>query len=332
VELSTAARQAASTLGWTQTTWDASGPPPSSENKFWSQLCNTESNAAKVLCYDQHDWDDIPLNQRGAAGGAGCFSGQNKIQVQGRGRIDMKDLRIGDYVQVSGGKFSRVYSFLHLDRDSEMVYMQIYTRDDDNDHDGPLEISPDHMIFVNNQIQKAEDVRVGDWLGLNLRRVVVDIRSVRRRGIYNPGTEDGTIVVSGILASSYPAVLDISPSIVQVGTHFILSPFRFTCAVRFDEYCKTETYTDGLTDHYHYIFRIAFFVRQCSIVTQFFASLLSFPLLMSAFLLERLAWWIMHTPFPCATMTAAAVVTVVMAKRYFSWYTARAWDKHLVKP
>jgi hypothetical protein len=217
------------------------------------------------------------------------------VEVQGVGMVSMDTLQVGDYVKVANGEFSRIYTLLHLDRNTEAEYLQIYGKG----LSSPLEISHVHMLFVDGKATRAKDVKVGDMLGQN---EVLEIQTIKRRGIYNPATEAGKIVVSGILASSYPAVFDVSADILQQATHSILSPLRLVCSINFD-FCKNETYTEGLTDHYFYVHHIVSFIQQLAAPLQLGTVTVFSPLLIAARMLE-------HTflsPYVFASISAAAV-------------------------
>ena len=96
------------------------------------------------------------------------------------------------------------------------------------------------MVFLqNNKAVRASQIKVGDVLLGEIR--VSKVRLVKRRGVFAPITESGDIVVSGIHASSYIAVLSFSPIIDQhsAETH-ILAFRRLVCFFRFG-FCERET-------------------------------------------------------------------------------------------
>jgi hypothetical protein len=172
-----------------------------------------------------------------------CFSGANTVEVEGKGMILMHDLKIGDLVKTSHehDQFSRVYSFAHIDRDTEAEFLQIYAQDLHH----PLEITAEHFLSIGSNDKKlirAKDVQVGNVLGHN-NQVVTKIASVQRRGFYAPITESGEILVSGISASCYASLLDVEPAAQAFATHSILSLLRLACSVDFS-FCENESYTD----------------------------------------------------------------------------------------
>eukprot|EP00540_Astrosyne_radiata_P016744 CAMPEP_0116835804 /NCGR_PEP_ID=MMETSP0418-20121206/7744_1 /TAXON_ID=1158023 /ORGANISM="Astrosyne radiata, Strain 13vi08-1A" /LENGTH=651 /DNA_ID=CAMNT_0004465503 /DNA_START=1 /DNA_END=1956 /DNA_ORIENTATION=- len=178
-----------------------------------------------------------------------CFSGRNQVEVEGKGKIDMKDLQKGDSVLTGNGKFEPVYGFGHTDDFAETDYLQIYT----DSSRRPLEISSDHMVFTEGYRSiPAANVQVGDKLilgsdSLALAKVLA-IKNAVRKGSYAPFTESGTIVVNGILASSFVAFQEkehlhigevATPLPYQWLAHTFEAPHRMMCAIGF---CK-ETYT-----------------------------------------------------------------------------------------
>jgi hypothetical protein len=172
-----------------------------------------------------------------------CFSGANTVEVEGQGIISMQDLKIGDMVKTSHqhDHFSRVYSFAHIDRETETEFLQIYAQDLKT----PLEITTEHFLSIGStdkKLVRAKDVQVGDLVG-HKSQVITKIASVQRRGFYAPITESGEILVSGISASCYASLLDVEPEAQAFATHSILSPLRLACSVDFS-FCQNESYSD----------------------------------------------------------------------------------------
>jgi hypothetical protein len=99
----------------------------------------------------------------------------------------------------------------------------------------------------NDSIVHAQDVKVGDVL---LGSAVTHISTVRRRGLYAPVTESGTIVVSGVTASCYVDILSsVSPTLQALASHAFLTPLRVMCAIQFS-LCEYETHAmDGYSSN-----------------------------------------------------------------------------------
>lgn len=80
-----------------------------------------------------------------------------------------------------------------------------------------------HYLFLNGQMKAAKTAVVGDvvMLGDGSGTEVASVdRNVNARGLYNPITTSGDIVVDGLLASTYTTAVE--PGI----SHAILTPWR----------------------------------------------------------------------------------------------------------
>ena len=163
-----------------------------------------------------------------------CFPGDAIVTriVDNGGRcqqpIAMADLMVGDKVLVGpGGQFSEVFMFSHRLPGAEATFVEIHTAASGT----PLAITSGHYLYrymagargAARQLVEARRVRVGDnvTLGASGKAApVVAVRSVRKKGLYNPHTLHGDIVVGGVLASSYTAAF--SPTLA----HVVLAPLR----------------------------------------------------------------------------------------------------------
>jgi ABC-type phosphate transport system substrate-binding protein len=181
-----------------------------------------------------------------------CFSEVSTVQVLNKGLTAMKDLKIGDKVMNAQGKFDAVYSFGHYAPGVEAEFIQIHA----TGLKKPLEISKEHMLFVDGAAVPASAVSVGDKVNLAAGGVaeVKKILSVVRHGAYAPFTKSGTIAVNDVAASVYvdlqnnAGVLVIggykTPLTMQFLAHMFQAPHRLACAVS-PSYCQTETYDDS---------------------------------------------------------------------------------------
>ena len=179
-------------------------------------------------------------------GGGGCFSGETTVNVLGKGSVFMKDLQVNE--QVYTGNDSRgtavyqpVFSFGHLEHRAPMEYLRIFH----NKAGSPLEISPDHLIFLAHRPApvRADKLKKGDNLIFKClacesteAATITMIKTVTQNGAYLPLTPDGTIVVNNIAASSYVSIDHNTPAIVShFGLsqhqlfHWWLSPYRMVC-------------------------------------------------------------------------------------------------------
>jgi len=174
-----------------------------------------------------------------------CFSGKVTLQKKNGEHLRMKDLQIGDEILTSYGIYEPIYSFGHYDMDTPNVaYLQFFP--------SKLEISPEHMLFINeNKVVAASQVRIGDsFVNDNNDAVVVtDIRTVLRRGRYAPFTPSGTIVINGVMVSNYISLFNtaedyyFSPHWLS---HTLVFPRRFWCyylSNKSTRYCHNESYS-----------------------------------------------------------------------------------------
>eukprot|EP00177_Eucheuma_denticulatum_P007321 GFKZ01013322.1.p1 GENE.GFKZ01013322.1~~GFKZ01013322.1.p1 ORF type:complete len:667 (-),score=80.35 GFKZ01013322.1:304-2304(-) len=139
-----------------------------------------------------------------------CFPGSATVRVEGRGVVRMDELRIGDRVLVGvdgNGEdlFSDVFFFSHRDEGAFNRFIRIITA-----QGLQLDISSEHYLYVNRRMASAKVVRVGDVVespGDGLVDVA-DVEIVWQRGLYNPQTFDGNIVVNGIRTSTFTTAVD----------------------------------------------------------------------------------------------------------------------------
>ncbi|CAB9499771.1 expressed unknown protein [Seminavis robusta] len=100
-----------------------------------------------------------------------CFAGDSTSWVKGRGAVAMEDLQVGDLVLDHTGTYQPIFTFGHYNPDQVSAFLQIHTnaKDDDNNYK-PIEISPEHLIFLADEETpvSAGSVQVGDALrGMN---------------------------------------------------------------------------------------------------------------------------------------------------------------------
>ncbi|CAB9507731.1 Desert hedgehog protein [Seminavis robusta] len=190
-----------------------------------------------------------------------CFSASMTTMTP-EGPKKMDELKINDLVLTSSGKFQKVYAWLHRTPEKlaasqarESAYLQIVT-----DSGNKIEMTPKHMIYINDQQYPVEagHVKVGDYLSLmepghatTIKTAkVTAITTVKLMGGFSPATEDGTIVVNGLLASSYsnPRYTDNEYVLVagkplmhrQAFTHLITSPLRLLCIHVSSSFCEVD--------------------------------------------------------------------------------------------
>jgi Hint module len=271
------------TLGWTESLWGGSDSPPS-EDKEWDGLSADERNAASEVCYLESTWDEEQglgeCDDTGGGGSGVCFSSRNKVHVRGKGLVPVSSLQIGDFVLAGGGKFSRIYSFSHLDHRRPAEYLQISMTGVPE----PLEISELHMLWVNNKMARAATAKEGDVVFYKERKVVIEkIKMVHRIGAFAPVTESGDILVGGVLCSCFVAILDHSPISQHFATHAFLSPVRLLCSFSFTA-CEQESYYDGYSTWIYAMMTLVEFVNTFTASVRIIALLVALPVFLAVYL------------------------------------------------
>jgi len=185
-----------------------------------------------------------------------CFSEKATVQALGKGVIPMTELVVGDKVLTGKeqDRYEPVYGFGHINPDKPAEFLRIFTS---NNAAAPLEMTGNHMLFVRGKEHpvRSDSIKVGD----NLRAdhgtftSVTKIQTVTRKGVYAPLTPSGSIVVNGIVASSYVSMQDHAveyaefsngakiPFLTQeMGCHMSMSPMRMLCMGVSSSFCEVH--------------------------------------------------------------------------------------------
>jgi len=169
----------------------------------FSNTLNGTDGECVAFFGDSYKWDC-------SAGGADCFAADGTVELVGGEIMRMDKLKIGDVVRVSASEFSPVYFWGHKDSSSTSGnFVQIML-----ESGRTLTLSSNHMLYANKALVRAVDVQVGDTLvdAHNGDSIVSDTRrGVTKRGLYNPHTIHGDIVVNGVVASTYTSA-QLSPT------------------------------------------------------------------------------------------------------------------------
>ena len=163
--------------------------------------------------------------------------------VRNHGPMSVQDLRVGDYVLTDeAGTYQPVYAFGHFNPDRLAMFHQIHHSSSDT----PLEVTSDHLLFLAGQDRpvSAAHAKLGDQLRMLDKKTpstITDIVEVQQAGIYAPLTKDGTIVVDGVVVSTYASLIAESESSdsnqlmealgQQTYCHLGLAPFRLFCSI-----------------------------------------------------------------------------------------------------
>jgi len=120
--------------------------------------------------------------------------------------------------------YELVYSFGHHQPKVEATYLQIHY----DEH--YLKLALNHRLRVKSKgYILALQVDVGQSLLNSKGNFVTLIQTVSRRGLYGPFTTTGTLVVNGVQASSYVAVIRGLSLLQQWLAHVFIYPLRRYC-------------------------------------------------------------------------------------------------------
>jgi hypothetical protein len=158
-----------------------------------------------------------------------CFSDSATVEVQGKGKVTMKSLQVGDVVLTPSG-YEKVYTIDHRSEKKQTDFIQIHT-----EIERPLEVTGTHLMFKagKNDPVEARSIVVGDelqgYFDGEMKSVVVEqITSISKNGLYNPITSSGTIVVDGLVTSTYTAVnLSDGSNYITIGGYKVMSMHDF---------------------------------------------------------------------------------------------------------
>lgn len=166
----------------------------------------------------------------GLLGQPACFPGDSLVSLANGKMVRMDKLKTGVMVSSGTEMVSTVHGFSHRDLEKEFEFIEARTSDG-----GTLTATSGHYIFKwrkettlsNIPFDKVElvamrTVKVGDELlrGDGGRSEVILIKIVKKRGLINPHTLDGGIVVNGFVTSCFTADVRVSTALA------LLSPLR----------------------------------------------------------------------------------------------------------
>lgn len=146
-----------------------------------------------------------------------CFPADAYVETQFGSKKRIDQVNIGDRLHVGNGQFSTVFMFTHKLSQVEAAFVKLET-----DAGFSIRLTSGHYLYVNDRLASAETVNSGDVLILadGQRTVVSNVSQVTSRGLYNPQTVHGNIVVDGIVASTY------TRAVQPTTAHALLAPLR----------------------------------------------------------------------------------------------------------
>jgi hypothetical protein len=157
-----------------------------------------------------------------------CFPGDAQVQVHGMGLTPIANLRLGDRVLVSPSVYEPVLGFLHVLGAKPGVRSSFMTIRHEL---GEFRASANHIIFVvrgeSVTDKVAAKLEVGDRLSAARSSTIVGLRwESAESGMYAPLTATGTIIVDGVLASTYGSS-SISLPVPHSAAHVLFLPVRY---------------------------------------------------------------------------------------------------------
>eukprot|EP00042_Codosiga_hollandica_P043428 m.411307 g.411307 ORF g.411307 m.411307 type:complete len:246 (-) comp56552_c0_seq18:120-857(-) len=154
-----------------------------------------------------------------------CFPEDATVELENGDTKTMAQLAVGDKVLVGPNLFSEVYMFSHKNTDATATFVTLATSGNHS-----LALTADHYIYANDKLMTAGSVKVGDVLQAadGSEVSVTAVSSTTARGLYNPHTLSGDIVVNGIKTSAYTAA--VAPGLA----HGLLWPVRLLHTLGYD--------------------------------------------------------------------------------------------------
>lgn len=242
--------------------WSEDGSQPNTgddyycANRFQNYVdpCCLESSAPSVKPTPPTGISDISLAPTTGSDNNPCFSESATVEVQGKGKVTMALLQVGDVVLTPSG-YEKVYTIDHRSEYKNTDFIKIHT-----DFEGALEVTGTHLMYKVGEHDPVEArfIMVGDelqgFIDGEMKSVVVEqITTISKNGFYNPITSSGKIVVNGLVTSTYTAVnLNDGMNYLTVGGFKILSmhdflhlamvPFKAICMPLSASICSV---TDG---------------------------------------------------------------------------------------
>lgn len=149
-----------------------------------------------------------PASNATTTGDAMCFPGEGVVKTV-EGRVRMDELKVGDKVLVGEGVYSEVFLFTHADADRVSPFVSLTTA-----AGRVLHVSAGHLIYADGALVPAGSVRVGSLLSdaEGNPDAVVAVGEVVKRGLYNPHTLHGDVVVDDIRCSGYTTAVEPAPA------------------------------------------------------------------------------------------------------------------------
>lgn len=181
-------------------------------------------NIVPLLVQGTNGYGNFSITQDGVRSGeaeaskepVACFPADEPVQLHTGEYRQMRHLRTSDRVRTGlASRSSPIFMFSHLDdsvfaRFLKLVFIDLLG------NEAALRVTPGHYIYIAQRppfrkprLVAARDVKRGDFLIAadgELRRIE-RIERVVARGLYNPHSMDGNLVVSGVRVSCFTTAL-----------------------------------------------------------------------------------------------------------------------------
>lgn len=176
-----------------------------------------------LICPSQNEAFDTAAaiaaaEDRSTENEASCFPSSATVQMESGVTKRMDSLAIGDRVHVGNGQYASIFMFTHKMSGTISPFVVFQT-----ESGASLSLTKGHYVYANDRLVAAGHVAIGDLLSLGdgsySKVVTIDLKL--DKGLYNPQTENGDIVVNGVLSSTFTTAVE--PSLA----HAALAPLRF---------------------------------------------------------------------------------------------------------
>lgn len=146
-----------------------------------------------------------------------CFPAHATVQLEDGSVKSMALLQLGDRVRVAPNLFSDVFMFTHKLAHVSHRFVRIRTRSGHS-----LSLTNGHYLYVNGATAAASTVKPGDSVTLADATIstVIAVDSVVAKGLFNPQTVHGDIIVNGVRATTYTTAVE------RRLAHALLAPLR----------------------------------------------------------------------------------------------------------
>lgn len=155
------------------------------------------------------------LNQTGSSRSL-CFPGDAMVRLDDGSSKPMRLVQVGDRVQTASGTFSDVYFFSHRSDGHIFPFVQVDTKQ------SSIVLSHTHYVISERGLVAAEQLHLQDKIlsSDGSFMPILKLTNVHRRGLYNPHTLDGSIMVDNLAASCFTSAIN------WYAAQLLLAPIR----------------------------------------------------------------------------------------------------------